>query len=181
MAVDSPTVSPFYDRLAPLWDDISDQDEYWNKKPLLAHYTSLGNLESILRTRELWFANPTLMNDREELEFGLQQGMNAIVSNTELRECFSPADYTRFIGSVEYKFGLFIEEQFPDTYIFCTSEIDKTETDGRLAMWRAYGFDGNGVAIVFDTAKIKNGGRDAPLTIVKVEYRTNQDRVEWLR
>jgi hypothetical protein len=43
---------------APLWSDVANDDEYYNRKPHLAHYTSIAKLEKVLRSNELWFANP---------------------------------------------------------------------------------------------------------------------------
>ena len=36
-------------------------------KPLLAHYTSISNLEKILKDDEIWLSNPLFMNDLEEV------------------------------------------------------------------------------------------------------------------
>lgn len=57
-----------------LWDDLDESDEFYNRKPHLAHYTSIGGLEKILLSNELWFANPLYMNDHEEVGFGIDQG-----------------------------------------------------------------------------------------------------------
>ncbi len=43
--------------------DIRAEEEFDQVKPFLAHYTSLDTLEKILRTNEIWFLNPLLMND----------------------------------------------------------------------------------------------------------------------
>ena len=42
-----------------------------------------------------------------------------------------------------------------DTYVFCLSEHAKDDTDGLLSMWRGYGGNGNGAAIVFDAGKLR--------------------------
>jgi len=66
-----------------------------------------------------------------------------------------------------------------DTYIACFSDHDRGDHDGRLSMWRAYGADGGGVAIVFDTSKLIEDG-DSPLIIAPVEYLTTAKRLEWI-
>ena len=53
----------------PLWDDIDEKNSYPDAKPILAHYTSIENIENILRTDEIWFSNPLNMNDYEELRY----------------------------------------------------------------------------------------------------------------
>lgn len=54
---------------SPLYDDVKEADQFYVKKPLLAHYTSLSTLEKILETDEIWFSNPLFMNDLEEVRF----------------------------------------------------------------------------------------------------------------
>jgi hypothetical protein len=67
-----------------------------------------------------------------------------------------------------------------DTYVFCLSKHEKNDTDGLLSMWRGYGGNGNGAALVFDTAKI--AARDeSPLVIAHVHYGTGQMREDWLQ
>src|ERR1700694_3495385 len=41
---------------------------------LLAHYTSIRGMGSILQTREVWFSKPLFMNDMQEMRSGLQEG-----------------------------------------------------------------------------------------------------------
>ncbi len=36
-----------------LWSDIPDSEEFYNRKPLLAHYTSIKTLEKIVTTNEI--------------------------------------------------------------------------------------------------------------------------------
>jgi len=67
-----------------------------------------------------------------------------------------------------------------NTYVFCMSEHDVSDNDGLLSMWRGYGANGNGVAIVFDTAQI-NALESSPLIIAKVAYATTEVRMEWLK
>jgi Protein of unknown function (DUF2971) len=56
----------------------------------------------------------------------------------------------------------------------------KGDTDGLLSMWRGYGGNGNGAAIVFDTAKIA-AQEDSPIIIANVHYGTGEARKDWLR
>lgn len=46
-------------------------------------------------------------------------------------------------------------------------------------MWRGYGSNGNGAAIVFDTAQIKAVDR-TPLILAKVRYGSVEERIAWL-
>jgi Protein of unknown function (DUF2971) len=47
-------------------------------------------------------------------------------------------------------------------------------------MWRGYGANGNGAAIVIDTAKI-NVSETTPLIVAQVSYHTREARLDWLR
>src|SRR6185312_16567078 len=77
-------------------------------------------------------------------------------------------------------FDRFAKEHVLDTYVFCLSNHDKEDDDGRLSMWRGYGANGNGAAIVIDMAKI-NVTETSPLIIAKVSYDTSDARRDWLR
>jgi hypothetical protein len=51
--------------------------------------------------------------------------------------------------------------------------------DGLLSMWRGYGANGNGVAIVFDLSQI-NFVQDSPLIIAKINYASDGKRHAWM-
>ena len=55
--------------------DLNDFKFLIEKRPLLAHYTSIGVLEQIMKEGEVWLSNPLYMNDLEEVRFGVQQGV----------------------------------------------------------------------------------------------------------
>jgi hypothetical protein len=60
-----------------LWADVADKKDFPAVRPLLAHYTTMSTLEAILKNGELWLSNPLLMNDIEELRFGLLEAGTA--------------------------------------------------------------------------------------------------------
>ena len=45
-------------------------------------------------------------------------------------------------------------------------------------MWRAYGANGNGVALIINTEKI-TPLKETPLLLGKVGYRTDKERIDW--
>lgn len=166
--------------LDALYSDVDGKDEFYVLKPKLAHYTSLQNIESILRSSEFWMANPTQMNDFQELEFALTRGVDLFATSDKIRKALGGNErFTKFASNLDFKFNHFRDNDFPDTYIFSLSEVDQDDLDGRLSMWRAYGADGNGGALVFDTANLEPG-EDTPLQIVKVEYGSNEQRISWI-
>ena len=65
-------------------------------------------------------------------------------------------------------FNRFAKEHLPNTFVLCFSEHAKEDNDGLLSMWRGYGDQGRGVAIVLDTAQIAPRD-DSFLILAKVE------------
>ena len=58
-----------------LMEGIQTDEGFAQLAPLLAHYTSITVLESILRNEQLWFSNPLFMNDTQEIRFGINEGI----------------------------------------------------------------------------------------------------------
>ena len=56
------------------------------KPPLLAHYTTVDTLEKILTTEELWFSNPLIMNDLNEMRFGILNGVELFNTSQKVRD-----------------------------------------------------------------------------------------------
>lgn len=165
--------------LNELYSDYEGDSDFPKKRPLLAHYTSVPILEKILATDEVWLSNPLLMNDSEEIKFVILQGVPLVLE--EIEKTFIDKDFAKtFKNYFEFYHNQFADNHVLDTYIFCTSEHTKDDEDGKLSMWRGYGANGNGAAIVFDTSKIK--AVDNGLFVVsKVKYATKDERIVWLK
>jgi hypothetical protein len=165
----------------PLFADIRGNDSFPAKRPLLAHYTSVEVLEAILRNNEVWFSNPLFMNDIEEVRFGMTTGANLFLASPEVESaCGSKERSNMLKATFNYCYNQFANDHLLELYVFCLSEHARENTDGLLSMWRGYGGNGNGAAIVFDTAKIV-ALEDSPLIIANVHYGTGQARINWLR
>lgn len=142
----------------------------------VAHYTSIGSLENILKSQEIWFSNPLLMNDFEELRFGLNTALELIFESKSVRDATRSADeHRKLLELFEFYFKEYDDNKAFDTYVFCTSEHGENDGDGILSMWRGYGGKGKGAAMIFDTSMIK-ASQDAPLIFAKVQYATVEDR-----
>lgn len=165
----------------PLFADLLEGDSFPTKRPLLAHYTSIPVLEAILRNNEIWLSNPLFMNDLEEVRFGINTGANLFLTNAQVESaCGTKSRADLLKSSFSHYYNQFANDHVLDTYVFCLCEHTKDDTDGVLSMWRGYGGNGNGAAIVFDTAKLS--ARDgSPLIIAKVQYATPEERMNWLR
>lgn len=165
--------------LEPLDSDILDEEQFFIRKPHLAHYTSLDVLEKILKTDEVWFSNPLFMNDLEEVRFGVLQGANAINRSEIIRKALgTDARNKMFAEAFDHYINYFEQNHLLDTYVFCLSEHDPENKDGLLSMWRAYGANGNGAALVFDTSKL-GVVENSPLILARVKYGSTDERLEW--
>jgi hypothetical protein len=166
---------------ASLWSDISTADNFPAQRPLLAHYTSIETLEHILISNEIWFSNPLYMNDLEELRFGLNEGADAFRRHLGIKNaCGTESRYRLLLQAFDSQFHEFDQVHAFDTYVLCFSEHESGDTDGLLSMWRGYGNNGRGVAIVIDTQQINV--IDIPLLIIsKVTYASRNERVTWIR
>lgn len=162
-----------------LHSDIAEEDEFFSRKPLLAHYTSLTVLESILTNNEIWLSNPLFMNDIEEVRFGIIEGSRALRHHPGLHEVLgSQARRQAFAAALDGAMAYFEQEHAFDTYVFCCSEHEIDDRDGVLSMWRGYGGNGRGAAIVFDTAKL-TPLEETPLILAKVQYASVDARKAW--
>ncbi len=158
-----------------IYDDFLSDDWLAGKGPLLAHYTSMANSEKIIHEEKILLSNPLFMNDIEEMRFGLNVGHDLIVNK------FTPLGGILKNLSKEF---LNIYQDFDNnlainTYVFCLSEHDPKDTDGRLSMWRAYGGNGSGAALIFDLGKIRPNN-NSPLLITKVKYASVDERYKWI-
>ncbi len=154
------------------------------RPPHLAHYTSLEVLEKIIQFKELWFSNPLFMNDHHEMRFGLFEGAKilndlgqdaALVSSIQERE-----DFSLLLNAYQSTFQEFDANYAFDIYAFCLSEYDYNgKPDGLLSMWRGYGANGQGAAVVFDTSYI-SVVPGSPLIIGKVQYAPIKERRSWM-
>jgi hypothetical protein len=134
-----------------------------------------------MKSDEIWFSNPLVMNDLEEVRFGVLEGMRLFqISEAVNRACKTPerAHILRYAFNHFYK--QFDEQHAFDTYVFCLSEHDPKNTDGLLSMWRGYGGQGNGAALVFNTNFIDNANENSPLIIARVHYASAEGRRTWL-
>jgi hypothetical protein len=165
---------------SPLWTDVDSDQTFPSKRPLLAHYTSLDTLERILVSNEMWFSNPLYMNDWEELIFGITEGAAAFRVHKGIRlACGDDSRYAILLEAFEKQLREFDQVHAFDTYIICFCEHDETDTDGILSMWRGYGDNGRGAAVVIDTSKL-NAVPESPFIISRVVYGSRKQRVDWI-
>jgi hypothetical protein len=164
------------------WRDVPES--FPTKKAHIAHYTSLQTLESILRNEEIWFSHPFAMNDHQELSHGLLLGRQMLHQSTKLNNWFlrntkseshAKNAYISFLQLFDTFFQEYEKDHIHNTFIACFSEIQEKDSDGLLSMWRGYGDQGKGAALVLDTSKISLI-QSSPIVLSKVEYLTDIQR-----
>jgi Protein of unknown function (DUF2971) len=107
-------------------------------------------------------------------------GITKIRDNNNIRTALATVDrYDRFVGIIDHFMRDFKEKYLIDTCVFCLSEHSQENTDGMLSMWRGYGGNGKGAALVFDTGKISMV-EDSPILILRVSYGSQDERFGWL-
>lgn len=163
----------------PIFNDIENLVKMEpNNRPLLAHYTSIDVLEKIIKNEEVWFSNPLFMNDTQELTYGMAEGLGEIKALKEngalLNACGNQQRFDLLINAFEYYVNQFNECAL-DVFVFCLSQHDDSHEHGRLSMWRGYGENGNGAAIVFNTDLLVFN-INSPLLFAKVQYASDNVR-----
>jgi hypothetical protein len=162
-----------------LWADMQPQPPA-GAVPLLAHYTSIHTLERIAQTGEIWFSNPLYMNDVDELRYGIGLGLHAVRSHAGLRNACPPEPYNALLDAFDALYAAFDNDSAFDVYVFsCSEHDDVIGDDGLLSMWRGYGGDGNGVAIVFDMVPLLAHAA-SPLLVRKVQYLSYEESEAWM-
>ncbi|MES2939709.1 MAG: DUF2971 domain-containing protein [Pseudomonadota bacterium] len=164
---------------ADLWADTQPPPDP-GRLPLLAHYTSIHTLERIVRTGEIWFSNPLYMNDVDELRYGINLGLHTVRGHHGLRQALQPDHYNALLDAFEAQYTAFDNDSAFDVYVFSCAEHDEDiGDDGLLSMWRGYGGDGNGVAIVFDMARLL-ALPGSPLLVRQVQYLSYEQSEQWM-
>lgn len=164
-----------------LHSELLTVDDIPSNRPLLAHYTSLQNVENILRNEEFWLSNPLDMNDTEEVAFGVENGRSLVHSNKDLKSALG-TDERRdlFYQALDRAYDGYAKQHVLDLYIMCFSLHQASDEDGKLSMWRGYGNAGKGAAIIFDPSKIPIQ-LGSPLALAPVEYASQEKRRELIK
>ncbi|WP_138515829.1 DUF2971 domain-containing protein [Rhodoferax bucti] len=143
------------DRLMEIFfpNEQTRRQEVIATKTKMVHYTSSEVAVSIIRGKEIWMRNSSLMNDWSEINHGLDC-LAAAYNQNHLTNNFSSAlDAIRpgLRQRVESHFNSVQDDLKSDTYLTCVSQhLESENSNGRLSMWRAYGGQ-NGVALVFNS------------------------------
>jgi hypothetical protein len=108
--------------------------------------------------------------------YGLDRGAAIARGHRRLSQALRSEPRQRaFLNAFDLLTKQYVETHAVDTYVFCLTQHDPYDSDGLLSMWRGYGGNGKGAAIVFDTSKFGGEVSDSPLAIAPVQYMSNLD------
>ena len=120
------------------------------------------------------------MNDHQEMSWGLLEGRRQLLAHKGLAEaCESTEHYQELVHAFSYYFDAFLDQHVNDVYVGCFCKHEAEDHDGLLSMWRAYGANGGGVAIEFETSKLQPHD-EATLVLHPVTYASTADRIAWI-
>lgn len=115
------------------------------------HYTTAEAALSILNNREFWFRQPATMNDKHEIEHGLNCLKNSFNRDDRFQSLVDSI-HEEISQEIIEGFNELLDRIRRDSYLISISEHHDSEDQlGRLSMWRAYGKE-VGVAIVMNQA-----------------------------
>ena len=168
----------YWQAFDPLWARFENLQRLLANPPLLAHYTSIPVLEKILQEETIWLSNPLFMNDIQEMRFGLNEGARLFHNQALLRNAGgSDARALKLEELFQWYFTTYDKEFAFDTYVFCVSEHPKDDGDGLLSMWRGYGSQGNGAALIFNPGKVTLIPNSI-LQLATVSYASTEKRLQ---
>ena len=143
------------------------------EKQRLVYYTTADTALKVIRNRELWFRNVTVMNDYSEVSYGLNLIRTELTRPEGAR--FKEAVDDIFKGTFDSLDALsssWIPDWLLETYIACVSLHKANEDEmGRLSMWRAYG----NIALVLNNTPMLEGREQLGVYSLPVNYFNQSD------
>lgn len=136
-----------------------------------SHYTTASTALKILVSKRLWLRNASVMNDYMEIAHGSRLLVTALKGPLGRRLFDALPLGKEVVADVIGAFADDVDEQTrTDTYLLSLAEHDPAESQGRLSMWRAYGGDRAGVALVFNIAFLEEDLTSSGFVISPVLY-----------
>ena len=163
-----------------MFEDVPKEEQFPAQSPVLAHYTTVATLEKIVRNDELWLSHPFHMNDQEELRWGLDEGVRVFQTHPSLlKACGDESRFHLLLQDFNRRSFEFTSVHAANIYVACFCMHDARDKDGILSMWRGYGANGGGVAIIIDTSKL--GTIDnSPFVLHSITYLSKAKRYQWI-
>lgn len=126
----------------------------------ITHYTSIEGFRSIIENNQLWASNIRFLNDKREMDFGLEAAV------AFLREQDENAGGSSVKNSAIKEASARIRARgIPSAYACCFC----TRRDN-LSQWRGYSTGGQGISIVFEIGKLEQHFKSYGAIIAEVAY-----------
>lgn len=142
--------------------------------PVLYHYCSVDTFTSIIQNKSLWLSDAEKTNDYTEMKWLFSKIREVIDQTLEMYKAEFPAELLQKVSCVAYEVSenLVLKKapivRYAKCFFTCLSE-----TQDLLSQWRAYGNDGKGIAIGFNTELFRAFLKNTDYTFTKVIYDTN--------
>ncbi len=138
---------------------------------LFAHYTSAESALGILSGRSLWLRNAAVMNDHSEIAHG-RAILDVLIEGDLGKRMWTVLDNAHDGVSNDIRARYYHEAHYAREMTFMSSlcEHDHDDSLGRLSMWRAYGGQTAGVALVFNSHVVTETGFDLGIYASPVLY-----------
>lgn len=148
--------------------------------PVLYHYCSVDTLISIIENHNIWLSDAEKTNDYTEMKW-LFAKIREVIDETVLsyKKIYDNELLQRTKEIALETVGNLLSKRAPiaknsKSFLICFSEARDL-----LSQWRAYGSDGNGVAIGFNTEVFEKFMYDPFYTLTKVIY-NREDTLKFL-
>lgn len=150
---------------------------------LLGHYTSAENAFKMLESGEFWLRNARLMNDFDEIGYGIR-----LIHEANREGLLDPLrSYAEevFKGSFEEAYSRFEREcmarVYHHTFIGSLCEVKSQEIDGSPEMWRAYAQQDGVLMKIRPTAAFASDESEPDVYLWKMWYEGKKDIREDLK
>lgn len=154
-------------------EEVSETDLIRNKDDnddnYICHYCSLESAYYILRSGRLFASDLSFMNDKEEFDFGIDVLFEAL---EEIASATHEIDFSDWLKMI-CKDKRIIKSRFETNSVFITSFSKRIDD---LSQWKAYGANGFGVCIVFDSNITIGDPNSKGFTLEKVIYLNKKDK-----
>ncbi|MBI1210338.1 MAG: DUF2971 domain-containing protein [Alphaproteobacteria bacterium] len=145
----------------------------------LLHYTKLNIFQKIVESKSIILFNPLTMNDRTEMLRGASFLAAMLTKDARAAKIINAIDAV--LPGFTKEFFVFTDGRLhQDTfgsYVFCLSVPDPKHPTGLLSMWRAYGADGAGVCLAFNSEAIAASYNKVrlPVVLYPVRYEEREE------
>lgn len=143
--------------------------------PILYHYCSVNTFISVLQNENLWLSDAEKTNDYTEMKWLFSRIKEVIDQAVEMYKVDFPTEILQKAKMIacEISDDLLLKKapivKNAKNFFVCMSE-----SQDLLSQWRAYGNDGEGIAIGFNTELLRGFLKDSDYIFTKVIYDSSE-------